>query len=154
MRKAETYRKPQRHTHTYRHTHTHLQWACTSKRSWTRPSCMDFIAAGIISLLLCLLYKESLLLTNSLMSPWLWLCVCVCARARRCLRFKKVCAARRRSVCVVPGCTDLSRNAAGEHRYPLHTLDHPHCKHRDIVCVSVCLPVFGWSGPRATLWLG
>lgn len=109
----------------------HLQWACTSKRRWTRPSWINFVAAGII-------YLSSASLSTSppvtlLVSPRL------CVRAYTCK-----CASaplkdsRSEGIAQVACLTALiwagmRRQATSN---PL-TRDQPHCKHRDNVCACV-----------------
>lgn len=67
------------------------------------------------------------------------------------LRFE-VCAARRRSGWVMDDCTDLSRNAAGEHRYPVtHWVTLTVNTRTMCVCVRLCLGGVDGGYPLARL---
>lgn len=107
---AETYRKT---SNTQAHAHTQLQSVCTSKRALMRPSCVDFIAAGTASP--SMLPVNKLKKASSLWPLWRHL---YSASASIGLGVSRPGVQRRCSVCIMPDCTDLSRNAAEEQMYP------------------------------------
>lgn len=152
MREVETYRKPSKtHTHTRAQTHTHTRnhnQARTSKTSWTRPSCMDFMAAGITSL--SEKKKKSLLFSFSFSRPhWCHLDSLRSVRVPVCARFVLwgiVLIVLCLTALIWAGMQPVTRDT------PHHT--QTHWKTSTVNTGTMCMGLPWVKRVRATLWLG